>query len=232
MLEGSVQRAGGKVRVNAQLIDARTDKHLWAKTYDRELADVFAIETEVAQAIANELQAKLSPGERALIEQIPTQNLAAYDLYVRAVPLVDGAAFSSTQDKDLLQAVGLLNQALALDPAFLLAYCWLARAHDSIYFLKPIDHTPARLALAKSAIDAAFRLQPDSEKHLLGLASLLGLLRLRSRPSRNCACRSHVAQQPARFRIAGPDGSSPGSLAAGRVQSERASEWIRGTKIA
>ncbi len=167
VLEGSVQRAGGKVRVNAQLIDARTDKHLWAKTYDRELADVFAIETEVAQAIANELQAKLSPGERALIEQIPTQNLAAYDLYVRAVPLVDGAAFSSTQDKDLLQAVDLLNQALALDPAFLLADCWLARAHDSIYFLKPIDHTPARLALAKSAIDAAFRLQADSgEAHL------------------------------------------------------------------
>jgi TolB-like protein/class 3 adenylate cyclase/Tfp pilus assembly protein PilF len=167
VLEGSVQRAGGKVRVNAQLIDARTDKHLWAKTYDRELADVFAIETEVAQAIANELQAKLSPGERALIEQIPTQNLAAYDLYVRAVPLVDGAAFSSTQDKDLLQAVDLLNQALALDPAFLLADCWLARAHDSIYFLKQIDHTPARLALAKSAIDAAFRLQANSgEAHL------------------------------------------------------------------
>jgi tetratricopeptide (TPR) repeat protein len=158
------------VRVNAQLIDARTDKHLWAKTYDRELADVFAIETEVAQAIANELQAKLSPGERARIEQIPTQNLAAYDLYVRAVPLVDGAAFSSTQDRDLLQAVDLLNQALALDPAFLLAYCWLARAHDSIYFLKPIDHTPARLALAKSAIDAAFRLQPDSAEAHLALA--------------------------------------------------------------
>jgi len=170
VLEGSVQRAGGKVRVNAQLIDARTDKHLWAKTYDRELADVFAIETEVAQAIANELQAKLSPGERALIEQIPTQNLAAYDLYVRAVPLVDGAAFSSTQDKDLLQAVDLLNQALALDPAFLLAYCWLARAHDSIYFLKPIDHTPARLASAKSAIDSAFRLQPDSAEAHLALA--------------------------------------------------------------
>ena len=170
VLEGSVQRAGGKVRVNAQLIDARTDKHLWAQTYDRALSDVFAIETEIAHAIANELQAKLSPGERALIEQVPTQNLAAYDLYVRAVPLVDGAAFSSTQDKDLLQAVDLLNQALALDPAFLLAYCWLARAHDSIYFLKPIDHTPARLALAKSAIDAAFRLQPDSGEAHLALA--------------------------------------------------------------
>jgi serine/threonine-protein kinase len=170
VLEGSVQRAAGKVRVNAQLVDARTDKHLWAKTYDRELADVFAIETEVAQAIANELQAKLSTTEKASIETKPTQDLAAYDLYVRAVPLVDGAAFSSTQDKDLLQAVDLLNQALALDPAFLLAYCWLARAHDSIYFLKPIDHTPARLALAKSAIDSAFRLQPNSGEAHLALA--------------------------------------------------------------
>jgi serine/threonine-protein kinase len=174
VLEGSVQRAGGKVRVNAQLIDARTDKHLWAKTYDRDLADVFAIETEVAQTIANELQAKLSASERALIDQIPTQNLAAYDLYVRAVPLIDGAAFSSTQDKDLFQAVDLLNQALALDPAFLLAYCWLARAHDTIYFMLPPDrnrdHTPTRLALAKSAIDAAFRLQPHSGEAHLALA--------------------------------------------------------------
>jgi TolB-like protein/class 3 adenylate cyclase len=170
VLEGSVQRSAGKVRVNAQLIDARTDKHLWAQTYDRALSDVFAIETEVAQAIANELQAKLSAGERVLIEQKPTQNLAAYDFYVRAVPLIDGAAFSSTQEKDLFHAVDLLNQAVALDPGFLLAYCWLARAHDSIYFFPPPpnpDHTPARLALAKSAIDTAFGLQPDSgEAHL------------------------------------------------------------------
>src|SRR5437763_15636968 len=89
VLEGSVQRAGGKVRVNAQLIDARTDKHLWAQSYDRALADVFAIETEVAQAIANELQAKLSVREKASIKTKPTQDLAAYDSYVRAIPLVD-----------------------------------------------------------------------------------------------------------------------------------------------
>src|SRR5205814_511170 len=91
VLEGSVQRAGGKVRVNAQLIDARTDKHLWAKTYDRELADVFAIETEVAQAIANELQAKLSPSEKATIEEKPTLDLVAYDFYVRAVSMIYNA---------------------------------------------------------------------------------------------------------------------------------------------
>jgi serine/threonine-protein kinase len=174
VLEGSVQRAGGKVRVNAQLIDTRTDKHLWARTYDRELADVFAIETELAQAIANELQAKLSVVEKASIEEKPTLDLAAYDLYVRAIPLVDGVFYSATQKEDLLRAVDLLNQAIARDPTFLLAYCWLARAHDSIYFVLPPDHnpdhTPGRLALAKSAIDAAFRLQPDSGETHLALA--------------------------------------------------------------
>src|SRR5205809_3867915 len=98
VLEGSVQRAGGKVRVNAQLIDARTDKHLWAKSYDRDLADVFAIETEVAQAIANELQAKLSASEKAAIEEKPTQDLAAYDFYVRAVSIITIAQAPSQAD--------------------------------------------------------------------------------------------------------------------------------------
>src|SRR5438034_5533352 len=91
VLEGSVQRAGSKVRVNAQLIDARNDKHLWAKTYDRELADVFAIETELAQAIASELQAKLTSSEKAAIEEKPTQDLVAYDFYVRAVSMIYNA---------------------------------------------------------------------------------------------------------------------------------------------
>ena len=84
VLEGSVQRASGKVRVNAQLIDARTDAHLWAQTYDRDLADVFAIQSEIAQTIAGQLQAKLSPNEQKAIEQPPTTDLAAHDLYLRA----------------------------------------------------------------------------------------------------------------------------------------------------
>jgi TolB-like protein/cytochrome c-type biogenesis protein CcmH/NrfG len=169
VLEGSVQRAGGKVRVNAQLIDARTDKHLWARTYDRELADVFAIESEVAQAIANELQAKLSASEEASIKEKPTEDLAAYDFYVQAIPLIDGVAYSSTQEKDLAQAVDLLNQAIARDPAFVLAYCWLALAHDSLYF-QGVDHTPERLALANAAINSAFHLRPDSGEAHLALA--------------------------------------------------------------
>jgi TolB-like protein/class 3 adenylate cyclase/Flp pilus assembly protein TadD len=172
VLEGSVQRAGGKVRVNAQLIDARTDKHLWARSYDRELADVFAIETEVAQLIANELQAKLSASEKVSIAEKPTQDLAAYDFYVRATPLVEWIAYSSTQEKDLSTAVDLLNQAITRDPAFLLAYCRLAEAQDAFYF-QGVDHTPARLALAKSAIDSAFHLKPDSGEAHLALASHL-----------------------------------------------------------
>src|SRR5438477_2586699 len=172
VVEGSVQRAANKIRVNAQLIDARNDAHLWAKTYDRDLADVFAIETELAQLIANELQAKLSAGEKASIEEKPMQDLVAYDFYVRATPLIDWVLFSSTKKKDLSQAVDLLNQAIARDPAFLLAYCRLASAHDSLYF-QGFDRTPARLALAKSAIDAAFRLKPDAGEAHLALASHL-----------------------------------------------------------
>src|SRR6266496_2694661 len=174
VLEGSVQRAGGKVRVNAQLIDARTDKHLWAQSYDRALADVFAIETEVAQAIANELQAKLSASEKASIEEKPTQDLVAYDFYVRAVSIITIAQAPSQADLvNFSDAVDLLNKAVGRDPNFLLAYCELGFVHDLIYngdtwlHQRETDHTPARLALAKAAIDSAFRLRADSgEAHL------------------------------------------------------------------
>jgi TolB-like protein/Tfp pilus assembly protein PilF len=167
VLEGNVQRAGAKVRVSAQLIDARADKHIWAGTYDRELADVFAIETELAQTIAGELQAKLTTSEKAAIEEKPTQDLAAYDLYVRAVSLIYNAQVPSQANLvDRSEAVDLLNKAVARDPNFLLAYCQLAFVHDLIY-QQGIDHTAARLALAQSAIDSAFRLRPDTgEAHL------------------------------------------------------------------
>jgi TolB-like protein/class 3 adenylate cyclase/tetratricopeptide (TPR) repeat protein len=169
VLEGSVQRAGTKVRVSAQLIDARTDKHIWAGTYDRELADVFGIETELAQTIAGELQAKLTSSEKAAIEEKPTQDLVAYEFYARAVSLIYNVQVPFALDapeKSLLEAVDLLNKAVARDPNFLLAYCQLAFAHDGVY-QDEIDHTPARLALAQSAIDSAFRLRPDSgEAHL------------------------------------------------------------------
>src|SRR6516165_4888051 len=166
LLEGSVQRAANKIRVNAQLIDARTDAHLWAQTYDRDLADVFAIQSEIAKAIAEQLQAKLSPNEKAAIEKPPTADLAAFDLYTRAKTLLFSNAFNVSQEQVLRQAIELLNQAVARDPAFFEAYYQLVFAHGFAYSVVG-DHTPARLALAEGALRAATRLRPDAgETHL------------------------------------------------------------------
>ncbi len=166
LLEGSVQRAANRVRVNAQLIDARSDAHLWAQTYDRDLADVFAIQSEIAKRIADQLQAKLSPSEKNAIERSPTSDITAFDLYTRAKNLLLRSALSGAGKANLLQAVDLLNQAVAHDPSFLYAYCQLAWAHDALYFFG-FDHTPARLALAEVAIQAALRIRPGAgETHL------------------------------------------------------------------
>src|SRR5437870_3204666 len=167
VLEGSVQRSANRVRVSAQLIDARNDMHVWAQTYDRDLADVFAIQSEIAQKIADQLQAKLSPKEKAAIEERPTKDLAAYDLYLRAKELIyDGRVNVSRAREDDFTSVQLLEQAIARDPAFLLAYCQLAFLHDDIY-AENYDHTETRLALAEKNIRAAVQLQPNSgEVHL------------------------------------------------------------------
>jgi TolB-like protein/class 3 adenylate cyclase/Tfp pilus assembly protein PilF len=172
LLEGSVQRAANKVRVNAQLIDARNDTHQWAQTYDRDVADVFAIQSEVAQTIADQLKAKLSPEEKAAINQPPTVDLVAYDLYVRAQALRAATSFNALLKENLLEATRLLEQAIARDPGFFLAYCRLAEAHDLIYFFGS-DHTPARLALANNAIQSALRLRPGSGEAHLALAEHL-----------------------------------------------------------
>src|SRR5881227_3931640 len=167
LLEGSVQRTANRVRVNAQLIDARTDAHLWAQTYDRDLADVFAIQSEIARAIAEQLQAKLSPNEKKAIEQPPTTDLAAFDLYSRAKSILLTASFSVTADPDLRKAIELLDEAVKRDPSFFDAYCQLAWAHETLYAVKGSDHPPARLALAEAALQAATRLRPDAaETHL------------------------------------------------------------------
>ena len=167
VLEGTVRRSGGKVHLNAQLVDVRTDAGIWADEYDRDLNDVFAIETEVAQSIANRLRAKLSAREKIAIRERPTKDLAAYDFYIRAVPGIE-VADSDTKAKEILRTVDLLNQAIARDPSFLLAYYWLAKAHDWLY--SNTDRTPARLALAKEAIDSAFHLNPNSGEAHLALA--------------------------------------------------------------
>jgi TolB-like protein/class 3 adenylate cyclase/Tfp pilus assembly protein PilF len=162
VVEGSVQRAANRVRVNAQLIDARTDRQLWAQTYDRDLADVFAIQSEIATSIAGQLQARLSPVEKNAIEQAPTSDITAFELYAQAKNVL---AIRNAR-ANLLEAVDLLNQAVTRDPSFFKAYCQLAHTHDRLYFLG-YDHTPARLALAETAIQAAFRLRPNAgEAHL------------------------------------------------------------------
>src|SRR6059058_5549827 len=167
VVEGSVQRSGNRVRVNAQLIDARNDAHLWAQTYDRDLADVFAIQSEIAKAIADQLQAKLSPNEKKAIEQPPTTDLAAFDLYSRAKSLLLTAGFSATGEPDLRKAIELMDEAVKRDPSFFDAYCQLAYAHETLYAVLGTDHTPARLAMAEAALQAATRLRPDAgETHL------------------------------------------------------------------
>jgi TolB-like protein/class 3 adenylate cyclase/Flp pilus assembly protein TadD len=169
VLEGSVQRTGNRVRVTAQLIDARTDTHLWAERYDRDLADVFAIQSEIAKTIADQLQAKISPSEKAAIEKAPTTDLVAYDLYLRAEAL-----FADTSDpiharEKLPQAAQLLDEAVARDPRFLLAWCLLSRVHGVAYF-RGHDHTQARLDQANAAVETALRLQPDAGEAHLALA--------------------------------------------------------------
>jgi TolB-like protein/Tfp pilus assembly protein PilF len=172
VLEGSVQRAGKRVRVNAQLIDARNDAHLWAQTYDRDLADVFAIQSEIAKAIADQLQAKLSPNEKAAIDLPPTADVVAFDLYSRARTLLLSTSFSG-QESFFFKAVDLLNQAVARDPSFFLAYCQLAYAHGRLYHFTANEHTPARLALIEAAVQAAFRLRPDAGEAHLARAEML-----------------------------------------------------------
>ena len=150
VLEGSVQRAANRIRVNAQLIDARTDAHLWAQTYDRDLADVFAIQSEIAQTIADQLQARMSPREKAAIAQPPTTDPVAERLLVQAGQLVELGSNPDAKES-FLQAISLLEEALARDPHFLRAYGLLATAHTDLYW-QGFDHTAARLELSRTTI--------------------------------------------------------------------------------
>jgi serine/threonine protein kinase/tetratricopeptide (TPR) repeat protein len=166
VLEGTARRDGGKVHVNAQLVDTRTDTGVWADGYDRDLKEAFAIPTQIAQKVAAQLRVKVSTAEKAAIERKPTDDLTAFDLYAQARNLLATPIFSATGDANLLQAVNLLNQAVARDPEFFEAFCQLAHAHDLLYFLGN-DRTPARLAMADAAAQAASRLFPDAgETHL------------------------------------------------------------------
>ena len=168
VLEGTVRRNGNRVRVSAELIDASNDNTVWADSYDRDLTDIFTIQSEVAQTIARKLTATLSPEEKKVIEQRPTDNLSAYDLYLRAKELIADAEISLASgnfEKPLVDAIALLEQACQLDPNFALAYCAAAHAHDLLYI--SYDPSPNRRGWADAAIDRALRLRPDlPEAHL------------------------------------------------------------------
>ena len=160
VLEGSVQRIANKVRVNAQLIDARNDAHLWAQTYTRDLADVFGIQSEIAEAIAQQLQAHLSADEKARIAKPSTTDPVAYDLYLRARQL-DDLANDPDAKGYLLQGISLLEEAVRRDPKFLRAYCLMCETHLDLYW-GGADHTDARRELARMALQKAEQIQPDA----------------------------------------------------------------------
>ena len=169
VLEGSVQRAAKRLRVSAQLFDARSGTQVWAETYDRDLADVFAIQSEIAQIIVSQLQATLSPQEKARIEEHPTQDMAAFDLFLQAKELIEGYLNAADPKVSFLEALRFLDAATTRDPGFVLAYCYAARAHDLLYFLD-LDPTPARAVRGQVAAETALRLQPDSAEAHLSMA--------------------------------------------------------------
>ncbi len=162
VLEGSVRRAGGKVRVSAKLIDARTDQPLWGETYNEELSDIFAVQAKLAQEIATALRATLTPAERSQIAQRPTQNQQAYDLYLRARATREDVSRGMTFEKTVGRAIELLDEAVALDPEFALAYVELARAHSKLYWYAAADPTPERLAKMVAVVEAAQRIAPGT----------------------------------------------------------------------
>jgi len=166
VLEGTVGQTHGKVRITAQLTDARTQNRLWAETYQRDLGEVFAIQSEIVQRTISQLRANVSEKEKAAIAERPTKDLTAYGLYVRANALTATIALNPQINDRLREAIQLLDQAIARDPDFYLAYCELSITHDYLYFFG-LDHTPERLALAEAALKAVIRLRRDAgETHL------------------------------------------------------------------
>ena len=161
VLEGTVQRTANRVKLSAQLIDARTDAHVWSQTYDRDLVDVFAVQSEIAKTIADQLHAKLSPAEKAAIAERPTADQVAYAYYTEAI---NSPSDWEGEDKILNRQIELLEKVTQRDPNFALAYCALAKAHED---LGDVTQDLKQVELAKKAAEAAVRLRPDlGETHL------------------------------------------------------------------
>jgi TolB-like protein/predicted Zn-dependent protease len=170
ILEGSVQRAADRVRVNVQLVNAQTDSHLWANTYDRKLTDIFGIESEIAKTIAEALQSKLTGGEERALAVKPTNNPEAYDAYLRGLAFDARSGITSYSfPSPSLKAIGSYERAVQLDPDFALAWARLSRANAQLYFSGG-DPTPeTRRDAATSALENAQKLEPDSPETLLAL---------------------------------------------------------------
>jgi TolB-like protein/tRNA A-37 threonylcarbamoyl transferase component Bud32/Flp pilus assembly protein TadD len=169
VLRGSVRRDAGRIHLNVQLVDTRSDSQIWAEQYDRDLDNVFALQSQIAQKVADQLGADVSSTEKAAIQEPPTTDIIAYDAYLRAKDLINDISFSTRQKEDLFQAVQLLDQAVTRDPSFLDAYCQLVGAHDRIYFVG-FDHTDARLKLSEAAIQSIRQMRPGSGEMHLALA--------------------------------------------------------------
>jgi serine/threonine protein kinase len=163
ILEGSVQKAAAQVRVNVQLINAQTDSHLWAETYDRKLTDIFGVESEIARGITAALQAKLTGREEQALAVKPTNNPEAYDAYLRGLAFAARAA-----SDDRLKTAEFYERAVQLDPKFALAWARLSRAHGLIFF-NLVEPTAARRDAAKRALENAQKLAPNSPETLLAL---------------------------------------------------------------
>ena len=172
VLEGTVRRDGNHVRVSTELVDASNDNTIWADSYDRDLTDIFAIQSEIAQKVASRLRARLSPEEEKDIAEKPTDNLEAYDLYLQAKPLVNSVGLSISQKEKYSKAISLLEQATQKDPKFALGYCLLAKAHDYLYHYF-LDNTPENRKPGDAAVHEALKLRPDLPEAHLAMASHL-----------------------------------------------------------
>jgi TolB-like protein/Tfp pilus assembly protein PilF len=166
ILEGSIRRVGSKVHMNAQLIDARTDEHLWADTFDGDTSDIFVLQAKLAQQIAAALKATLTPGEKTLIEHRPTENQEAYDLYLRARTLHQELG-EDGHPEDYERVISFYEQAAAKDPSFALAHAQASLVHDTLYWFAYLDPSLGRAEKARTGLEAAVRLAPDlPETHL------------------------------------------------------------------
>jgi tetratricopeptide (TPR) repeat protein len=173
VLEGTVRRSGNHVRISTELVDALNDNTIWADSYDRDLTDIFAVQDEIALKVAARLSAQLSPEERRGIEEKPTSNLEAYDLYLQANELLNSIVMWGSTKETYSKAISILEEATQKDHQFALAYCLIAKVHDYIYWNRA-DFTPERRALGDAAVNEALRLRPDlGEVHLAAARHLL-----------------------------------------------------------